>query len=193
MATATSVGTLPSGDALTTVLLLAAAVSLFKTWTGMIIMAARVMVAMARAGVLPARLAAVNHRSGSPANAIPLIAAINIAGLFLGRGAIIPIINMCSMTLTLTFVMCCVAVLILRRRDDAAAGFQVAGGRATIIGGGIASTVMSAVAFLSPLLAGRSLPPEYVLLFAWSAAGAIFWLSHARIRIARLGTRSEKG
>ncbi|WP_326523534.1 APC family permease [Sphingomonas sp.] len=181
MATATSVGTLPHGDRLTTILLLAAAVSLFKTWNGMVIMAARVMVAMARAGALPARFAAVDRRFGSPANAILLIAIINVAGLFLGRGAIIPIINMCSMTLTLTFVMCCVAVLVLRRREGATAGFQVPGGVVTIVIGGVAAATMSVVAFLSPLFGAEAFPLEYTLLILWSLAGAAFWAGHRRI------------
>lgn len=175
MATATAVGTLPYGKTLMTVLLLTAAASLLKTWNGMVIMGARVMVAMARAGALPAAFAQLNRRFGSPANALLVLAILNVVGVFLGRAAIIPILNMCSMTLTLTFVMCCVAVVILRRRHREKPEFEVPGGLATITAGGIGASVMAIAAFVSPILEAKSIPLEYVLLAGWSLAGVLFW------------------
>ena len=179
MATVTAVKTLPWGNQLAVVLLLAAAASLIKTWNGMVMMAARLMVAMARAGALPASFATLDQRFGSPARALLFIAIMNVAGLLLGRGAIIPIINMCSMTLTLTFIMCCTAVILLRRRGGAPAPFTVPGGTSVILLTLLAATAMAITAFASPIFNNPgSIPTEYILLVVWSAAGAVFaWLT----------------
>lgn len=189
MATVTSVATLPYGRVLATILLLTAAASLFKTWNGMVIMAARLMVAMARAGAIPTAFARLHPRFGSPSAAILFILTINLAGLFLGRGAIIPIINMCSMTLTLTFVMCCAAVIKLRQVSEVPAAFQVPGGAPTIAIAGATSLAMAVAAFVTPVTSGAGgVPIEYLLLFAWSVAGLAFWSMFGRLRWnSRLG------
>jgi len=192
MATVTSVKTLPWGNQLAVVLLLVTVASLIKTWNGMVMMAARLMVAMARAGALPAGFAMLDQRFGSPARALLFIAFINIAGLFLGRGAIIPIINMCSMTLTLTFILCCTAVILLRRRGGSTAPYTVPGGTPAIIFTLIAATTMAITAFAAPIInTPGSVPTEYILLVGWSAAGAVFaWLT-VKSRGKRLVTEAR--
>lgn len=171
---------LPHGRLFAAALLLATAASLFKTWNGIFMTAARLLVAMSRAGFVPARLAALHPRFQSPARALGVILAFNIGGLFLGKAALQPIADMAAMMLTLAYVLCCVTVLRLRRRGPAH-HFRVPGGALPIWIGGIGATVMAGAALVSPVFAeaGR-IPLEWKLLALWSLLGVLVWLAWVR-------------
>lgn len=111
-----AVRNLPHGEVFAMVLLIATAASLLKAWNGVFMMAVRLLVAMARAGCVPAVFARLHPRFQSPAPAILAAGACNIGGIFLGKGAIEPITDMSAMVLTLTYGMCCWTVLRIRRR-----------------------------------------------------------------------------
>ena len=171
--------TLPYGDTVVVVLLIATAVSLIKAWNGVFMMAVRLTVAMARAGYVPAVFARLHPRHRSPAAALVLIAALNIAGIFIGKAAIEPITDMCAMVLTLTYVMCCLTVLRLRRRSGAAP-FPLPGGSAFAWIGLAGSITMAVVAFLAPYAQRDGLPLEWELLGVWGLIGVAVWWSHVR-------------
>jgi amino acid transporter len=107
---------LPHGETFAMVLLIATAASLLKAWNGVFMMAVRLLVAMARAGCVPAVFARLHPRFQSPAPAVLAAGACNIGGIFLGKGAIEPITDMSAMVLTLTYGMCCWTVLRIRHR-----------------------------------------------------------------------------
>ncbi len=172
--TAAAAAALPHGRIFVVVLLVATAASLLKAWNGIFMMAARLLVAMARAGYIPARFAALHARFQSPAAALVFIATLNIAGIFFGKGAIEPITDMSAMVLTLTYVLCCVTVLKLRRRG-AAGHFQVPGGAKLIWLGGVGASVMAVVALVSPFWTQRGVPLEWRLLCGWSLVGILVW------------------
>ena len=112
LATARAAGYLPHGRLLSSILLCVTAVSLLKAWNGIFMMAVRSRWRWrASACFLNAWLPSVN----SPWLAILVIACLKIFGIFLGRGAVGPVTDMCAMVLTLTSVMCCAAVLRLRQ------------------------------------------------------------------------------
>ena len=108
-----------------------------------------------------------------------LIAALNIAGIFIGKAAIEPITDMCAMVLTLTYVMCCLTVLRLRRRSGAAP-FPLPGGSAFAWIGLAGSITMAVVAFLAPYAQRDGLPLEWELLGVWGLIGVAVWWSHVR-------------
>jgi amino acid transporter len=171
--------TLPYGDTVVVVLLIATAVSLIKAWNGVFMMAVRLTVAMARAGYVPAVFARLHPRHRSPATALILIAALNVAGIFIGKAAIEPITDMCAMVLTLTYVMCCLTVLRLRRRSGAAP-FPLPGGSAFAWIGLAGSITMAVVAFLAPYAQRDGMPLEWELLAIWGIIGVAVWVSHVR-------------
>jgi basic amino acid/polyamine antiporter, APA family len=176
----TAAGFLPHGRLFSAALLLATAASLFKTWNGIFMTAARLLVAMARAGFVPIRIAALHPRFQSPARALGVILVFNIGGLFLGKTAIQPIADMAAMMLTLAYVLCCVTVLRLRRRG-VAPHFRVPGGAMPIWIGGVGASVMAGAALVSPVFAqpGR-IPLEWKLLALWSLLGVVVWLAWVR-------------
>ena len=165
---------LPHGEVFGLVLLIATAVSLLKAWNGVFMMGARLLVAMARAGCAPAAFARLHPRFGSPALAVLAVGGCNIAGIFLGKGAIEPITDMSAMVLTLTYVLCCWTVLRIRRRG-ATTHFQVPAGAWLVWLGLLGSTLMAVCAFVTPFWQQEGLPLEWKLLGAWGLIGIAVW------------------
>jgi APA family basic amino acid/polyamine antiporter len=171
---------LPYGSVFGSALLLAAGASLLKAWNGIFMMAARLLVAMARAGYVPAHLAALHPRLGSPVAALNVIVVLNIAGVLFGRGAVESIADMSAMMLTLAYLLCCATVLRLRARGITSA-FQVPGGRVLIWVGAAGAALMAAVAFAAPFWEQAGwFPLEWRLFTVWSLLGAVVWFVWVR-------------
>lgn len=175
---------LPHGDAVTLILMTATAASLLKAWNGVFMMAARLLVAMARTGCVPAAFARLHPRFRSPALAVLAVGAFNIGGIFIGKAAIEPITDMSAMVLTLTYVLCCATVLRIRR-TRARGQFQVPGGPWLVRVALVGSSLMAACALLAPLWQQKGLPLEWKLLAVWGVIGLGVW--HLRLRGAGEG------
>lgn len=176
LATAAAVADVVPGGVLTQVLLLVAAFSLLKTWNAIAFMAARILMAQARQSLLPARFAHIHPRYATPAAAVVFVGVCSLVGLFLGRGAVLPLVNMASICLAFTFVLACVALLKLRRLDrqsdmHRAPRFSVPGGRVTLVVGIVGASAMSCIALATPLIQGRGVPVEWVLIACWAMLG----------------------
>jgi basic amino acid/polyamine antiporter, APA family len=179
---------LPNGI-LGSVVLLAAIISLIKTWSAMAWIASRLLFAQARHGLLPAAFADVDSRTGAPRTAIVFVTVCTIAGLLLGRGALLPIVDMVSICIALSMILC-IVVLLKRIRLDARSssdtptpGFVVPGGRPVIVLALVAAVAMISAALVQPLLRGATaIPLEWILLAGWGALGAIVWMMTHRKR-----------
>ncbi len=172
-----AVSLLPFGAALSTAFLIALIMSILKTWNGILITAVRLMVAMARVGHFPSAFAATRQSDSTPVVAIVVLTGLTLLGAFLGAGAIVPIINMCSIGATAVLAACCIAVVILRRRGAQAEpeGFLAKPWAITI--GFAGAVIMAATALIMPLLSAHAqIPLEYILLSGWAAIGTAFWL-----------------
>jgi len=191
---------LPHGQVFALLLLIATAASLLKAWNGVFMMAVRLLVAMARADCAPGVFARLHPRFQSPAPAVLAAGTCNIAGIFLGKGAIEPITDMSAMVLTLTYAMCCWTVLRIRKRglpraqpaqlDAEQAGLFAGGPQRGGGGPGLRATsaapvtvwialsgssLMAAFAFLTPFWQQPGFPLEYQLLAAWGLLGVLVW------------------
>lgn len=182
LAMAEAIRRLPAGSALAAAILVAAAASILKTWNGVMLMAARMLLALSREGFLPAAMARAHPRFGTPGIAVLAVGLLNFAGLFLGNGVIVPIITMSSMCLAVTFVLCCAAVPVLRRRSgEAREAYRVPGGMVTVAVGIAGSAVMAVSALLAPLSdADGAVPVEWLLLLGWALAGGAVVVSAGR-------------
>lgn len=166
-----------------TVTLLAATISLAKTWSAMTWIGSRVIYAQARHGLLPAALGAVDPRTGVPSTAILLVTGLTLVGIMLGRGAILPIVNMVSISLALSTILCLAVLLRRRRRAEPQSEFSVPGGLPTIIAALIGAITMVSVALIQPLLAPRGgLPLEWLLLAVWAVLGVLLLVLSPRLR-----------
>jgi amino acid transporter len=174
------------GGWLKTLVLIAATISLIKTWNATLLIAARLVFAQARLGFLPASLSRLHPRFGAPALAIILLTMTSCVAVFLGRGAIVPIVNMCSMCIAINFS---VAIYVLYRRrkiDSSVPEFAVPGGNVLIIAAGLLSTVMAAILIYEPLVrtAPGAIPIEWTLVSVWAVLGLIAAVATRRRRLA---------
>jgi len=157
------------------IILVVSIASTAKTWNALLLMASRILLAQGRAGMVPAWFAKLNERAAAPANAILLLTLVSIGGMLLGKGALIPIINMATICITLILVLALVVLLKLRRRLADSPGYSVPGGVTTIYICLSGALLMAGFAFFGPLLQRPGhVPLEWVLMAAWAALSLIF-------------------
>jgi len=169
-------GSLTSSGILGTLVLVAAIVSVSKTWSAVTWIGSRLILAQARHGMLPSMLGVVDPHSGSPRRAVLLVTVLTMVGVVAGRSAILPIVNMVAMCLALSMILC-LAVLIRRRQlDRDVPSFTVPGGGLVIGCAMIGTSAMVAIALAQPLLnAHGGVPIEWILLGAWGLLGILVW------------------
>jgi amino acid transporter len=149
--------------------------SLAKTWNALLLMASRILLAQARAGMVPAAFGRLNERAGAPSNAILLVTFVSIGGMLLGKGALIPIINMATICIAMILVLALVVLMKLRRQQPKSPGYAVPGGLTTILVCLSGAVLMAGFAFFGPLLQTPGhVPLEWMLMVAWGTLGLIF-------------------
>ncbi len=177
MVTAAAFADLLPHRALSVLVLTAAALSVVRLWNGMTIWIVRLLQAQARAGFLPAWLGVAHARYGSPSAAILFVAVCTAAGVVLGRGAIIPMVDMASLCLAGNLVVACIAALRSRLIEGGSdAPYVTPGGVATLLYALAGSSGMAVFAFIDPMLRrpGR-IPIEWIITGVWAGMGVVFW------------------
>ena len=171
------------GGILGTIVLVAATLSLVKTWNAIVFMASRLIFAQARLGYLPAIFAKVSVPARVPAAAIKAVSLSTIILLPCGRGAVVPIVNMCSMCLAVTYVLSIGILIHLRTRvgsSDQAPAYRVPGGPWIIGAAFSAAVVMAGAAILEPAIRSHGVPLEWMLIAGWGLCGVLAWVFVAR-------------
>lgn len=170
---------LTKSGVLGTLVLVAAIISIAKTWNAVAWLATRLLFAQARHGLIPASFAKLQGASGTPRVAVVFVTICSVIGIALGRAAILPIVNMVSTCLGLSMILC-IAVLIKRRRSEKKRPMFVAPGGAVTIWLALAgASAMVGVAILQPLFDKQNvgIPLEWKLLGFWAALGIVIWFA----------------
>ncbi|HEV2362964.1 MAG TPA: APC family permease [Caulobacteraceae bacterium] len=176
-----ALASLPWSGALKTALLLALIASLLKTWSAVFMTAVRLLFAQAREGMIPGFFGSVNPRTGSPDKAVIVVAAINFAGLFLGKGMLMPIINIVSLAIALIFALICAAALVMRKRDPEHVGFRTPGGYPVGTLAVLAALAMAVFALLQPTPKSPAADAlKWTLLASWTLLGLALFVSRNR-------------
>ncbi len=108
----------------------------------------------ARIGLLPQWLAQVHPKTGAPRRALAVVGAFTLLGVAVGRSAILPIVDMVSLCLALSIILCLI-ILLRRRRHGVPASYTVPGGTPLIIVALLGAGTMVGIAILQPWLSGR--------------------------------------
>lgn len=161
----------------------ATAAGILTGFLGTLTAASRLTYALARDGLLPRPLAALN-RGGVPGKAVVLLLLISLPIIFLGRSAIGWVIDVNTIGVSIAYVYTSAAALHLSRQEKHAGG--------TVFGIlGIAFSGFFLLYFLIPhgRNAMSSLPTEsYLMLMAWSVLGfVVFYFIFRRDRGQHLG------
>lgn len=163
------------------IVVVASLVSAFKTWNALAWVATRLIVAQAREGFVPRSLATLHPHSGAPRGAIVIVTFLCLSGPLLGRAAIVPIVDMASICLAFSVIVCLLALLRLRARSPGQSTFSVPGGTATILLALALVCAMIGIAIIEPLFGAHSgLPIEWKLIGAWGSIGLVVWATMQR-------------
>ena len=165
---------LKSGAGIGKVVLVVAIFSLAKTWNAVLMMASRLILAQAQAGLLPAALGHIDARRKTPTNAILLVTGATLIGIFLGRGALVPIVNMATICVAMTIVLMLIVLIHQKRRAPRSPGFAVPAARFVIPVCLIGAVLMAAFALFQPLWVQHGIPLEWKLIAVWAALGLLF-------------------
>ena len=176
LATAAAFDALLPRHVLSTLVLVTAALSILRVWNGAAIWAARLLMAQARAGFLPASLGRIDSRTGSPVGAVIFVAVCNAIGVLLGKGAIVPLVDMASLCLSANLVLACIAALRVRVTSGATPlPYATPGGAITIGYALIGSAIMAVFVLIDPAIeAPGTIPLEWIVTAVWAALGVAF-------------------
>ena len=174
-----------AGGVATKGILLVAMASLLKTWNAMHLSATRVILAQARAGILPATLAHIDARTGAPRRAALLVGLCTCLGVLAGRGAIGPIISMGTMCTTAIAALALFALMRLRATDTSGEkpAFLLPGGKPLLATIATGATIVATAAIATPFGISAGMPVEIWLMLGWLAVGvALVTGRHVMIR-----------
>lgn len=173
----------PLGAVALPIIVGAATISILKAMNANAMVFSRSLFAMARAGAMPAALAAVHPRFGTPHRAILLCYALVMLGLFLPNDLVFLLlaVNIPTMLKYLACSLC--AIRVARENGPVARGAGLGFAPRTVVVLGWAG-VVSAVAII---IAGLGADYRaHVLTAAWFAVGAVFYAVRNRRRDSAL-------
>jgi amino acid transporter len=161
---------------MTKLVLVTALLGNLTAWNSLVLAGSRIFFALGRARLCPESLGQVN-RHRAPGRAVALISLASLVALPLGRGFILPLVNITSAAFGLIYLVTCLALLRERRVSPVSREYAVPGGLPTIYAATIAAFLISAVALIQPWFASRgAIPPEWITLALWSALALGIWV-----------------
>ncbi len=157
--------------------LCAGVLGLLAVWNALFFAATRVLYAMGRSHLLPPALGRLRGEGKAPANAIMLVTLLSIIGLFLGKGVLLPVVNLSSTLFAVMYALVCLGVVRHRRTSMPTAGYRVPGGVALIWLAASFALYLVGLSLLQQYRdAGNRVPPEWWLLASALMMGTFAWI-----------------
>ena len=172
--------------AIARVVLVTALLGNLTAWNSLLLAGSRVLFAMGRAGLALPAFGKLDPKHATPTNAIGLISLLSIAALFLGKGFILPVVNLAAVCYGVQYVVTCMTLIKLRRDlPDAPRPYRAPGGALMAWVAGILSIALISVALVQPWTATPGvIPPESMVLGLWALLGGVVWFAGAGRRKA---------
>lgn len=166
------------------VLIIGGIAGIVTTWNAFLIGSSRLVYALASAGMLPAILARLHPRYGTPYVALLAIGAIVCIAPWFGRPILVWLINAGSFGVVIAYMMVAVSFLVLRRREpEMPRPYRIRRGK--LVGGtALALSGALMLLYLPGGPAGLAWPHEWIICLAWGVAGALLYFSCAARRRA---------
>ena len=160
--------------------LIAALFGLITTWNAVFIAGSRVFFALGRARMIPAFFGTAHPVFGTPARAIVFIGVIGSLGVFFGKSAIVPIVELNAVCISVAYLLTCLGVIRLRRsRPDVERPFRVPGGVWTMKLAALSCIFVLGASFYKLY---ESTGGEWMYLLGWLVLGLLFWVATRKIR-----------
>ena len=172
---------LPTADAMSAVygspwggrvLVLGGAVGILTSWNAFFLGASRLLFAMARGGMLPAVLARLHPRYGSPAAVVVLLTALTVVAPFFGRPALVWLVDAGSLATVVAYFLVAVSFLVIRRRYPGLARPYRVPAPAVVGWLAVAATVFFVLLYLPGSPSALAWPEEWLIVLLWTGLGA---------------------
>jgi amino acid transporter len=171
-------------ELITDIVLIGGLLGLVAVWNALFFAATRVLYALGRARLLHPALGSLGSRGDAPTTAITWVTAFSIAGLFLGKGALLPVVNVTSTLFALMYVIVSLGVLRQRRLATApATGYRVPGGPLLVWAAVLFSFYLLVLSLVQQWMdAGRHLPTEWLLMVGFGSLSWALWFAQRKSR-----------
>jgi APA family basic amino acid/polyamine antiporter len=159
------------------IVLLSCLLGLLATWNSIFFGASRTVFALGRARIIHPTFANIHPRLGSPSASVLFVGVVSAVGVVLGRGAIMPIVNMVSGSFVLIYLFVALGVIRMRfRQPDRPRPYRIPGGLTIPVLAALSSVFMVFESFYMPFTHSRGqLPLEWVFFVIWGLIGGTFW------------------
>jgi APA family basic amino acid/polyamine antiporter len=164
----------------TKLVLFAAFLGLITSLNGCLIAGSRVLFAMSRGGLLPKWLGQTHERYLTPKNSIILIGVVTIAGSFIGRSILAPVVNVSSLTFMASGAITCCAVMTLRKKNSKMKRPYLIRYKSTIYLGILISTILVLSLLLPKSPSQLKWPVEYLIIIIWLVIGYVAYRQRLR-------------
>lgn len=164
--------------------LVAGVLGLIAVWNALFFAATRVLYALGRSHLVQPEFGELGSNGVAPTRAIGFVTVLSVAGVFLGKGVLLPVVNVTSTLFAVMYAIVTLGVIRHRRAAGAdAGGYRVPGGKPLIwLGAAFALYLIVLSLFQQWMDAGDKLPPEWLLLIGLGLSGWGLWAWSARTR-----------
>ncbi|OHV08926.1 APC family permease [Kushneria phosphatilytica] len=161
-------------------MVLAGIAGIITSWNAFYIGGSRAIYALAHAGMLPAFLGRLHPQHRTPVNAILLIGALSTIAPFLGRPALVWLVDAGGLGIVIAYLMVALSFLVLRHREPSMSRpFLV--GRGKWVGGISVALALGMVCLYLPGSPSALTGTEWVIFGLWMLAGlAMYGFALAR-------------
>jgi APA family basic amino acid/polyamine antiporter len=165
-------------------ILLAGLLGNITAWNGCFICASRLLFALGRGQILRPSFGAVHPSLGSPVVAVAFVGVVGGLGVFLGKSAIVPIVNVASTCFALAFLLISVGVIKMRiEQPDRLRPYRVPGGVFTAVASALASLFVLFLTLYQPYQSAKGpIPIEWMFLAGWAIFGWVCWVAARKVR-----------
>ena len=148
---------------------------IITSWNAFLVGGSRAVYAMASHGMLPAWLARLHPKYGTPSNAILAIGLLSVAAPLFGRVLLVWIVNAGSFAVVIAYAMVALSFLLLRKNQpDMERPFRLRHGN--LIGWlALLGSLMLLALYLPGSPSALQWPVEWALVLAWFVAGGIIY------------------
>ena len=167
------------GKTLYTIILVCATCGLLTTWNGFMMASPRLMMALARANMIPKWFAKQHPKYGTPSNSMICCLILSITSPFLGLGLIDPLTSFSAAGFVCSWMLTSYCVIKLRKSEpNMNRPYKIPGGVATAWFAAIVMTVVFILLFIpaSPCYMG---PMACILFVIWMVLGFILYFASA--------------
>ena len=166
------------------VVLVAGLCGIVTTWNTVFISSSRIIFALGRARLVPPVLGRIHRGFKTPYASILFACALSTVGVFLGRSAILPIVNVTGTCYAFAYFFTSLGVIKLRRRQpQKSRPYRMPGGLGVAAMGVVFSVAIFFLTIYEPYRNSRdAVPLEWIFILVWAALGLLFWALGRKIR-----------